>query len=194
MVLDVRIDAGLTHGRLLDHLTEGKTRFVGRLKGNAVLDRLAEPHLRRHVGRPPREGYETIIDLGPYRAESWRHAQRLILIVVDQPDPRTGQLNLLPRHFFIVTNWTAEEKDAGAVVDHYRRRGTFEDRFAEFNATVHPRLSSPGFAENEALLLLSLLAFNLSSMLRNELEASSSARSPMPGPIRPMAARTWGRT
>ena len=34
-----------------------------------------------------------------------------------------------------------------------------------------PRLSSPRFAENEALLLLSLLAFNLSSMLRNELGA-----------------------
>ena len=51
-------------------------------------------------------------------------------------------------------------------------RGTFEDRIGEFNATVHPRLSSPKFAENEALLLLSLLSFNLSSMLRNELEAS----------------------
>jgi hypothetical protein len=172
VVLDVRIDAGLTHGAILDHLTDRKTRFVGRLKSNAVLDRLAEPYLRRPVGRPPREGYETIIDLGPYRAEPWRHAQRLILTVVDQPDPRTGQLNLLPRHFFIVTNWTAEEKDAGEVVDHYRKRGTFEDRFGEFNATVHPRLSSPRLAENEALLLLSLLAFNLSSMLRNELEAS----------------------
>jgi hypothetical protein len=172
VVLDVRLDAGLTHGRVLDHLTERKTRFVGRLKSNPVLDRLAEPYLRRPVGRPPREGYETIVELGPYQAESWRHAQRLILVVVDQPDPRSGQLNLLPRHFFIVTGWAAEEKDAESVVEHYRRRGTFEDRIGEFNATVHPQLSSPRFAENEALLLLSLLSFNLSSMLRNELEAS----------------------
>jgi len=172
VVLDVRIDAGLTHGTLLDHLTEGNTRFVGRLKSNAVLDRLAQPHLTRPVGRPPREGYEKIIELGPHRAASWRHAQRLILVVVDQPDPRSGQLNLLPEYFFLVTSWTAQQKDAAAVVEHYRRRGTFEDRFGEFNATVHPRLSSPRFAENEALLLLSLLAFNLSSMLRNELEAA----------------------
>jgi hypothetical protein len=172
VVLDVRIDAGLTHGAVLDHLTDRKTRFVGRLKTNAVLDRLAEPYLRRPAGRPPREGYETIVELGPYQAEPWRHAQRLILVVVDQPDPRTGQLNLLPRHFFIVTNWTAEKKDAEAVLEHYRRRGTFEDRIGEFNATVHPQLSSPKFEENEALLLLSLLSFNLSSMLRNELEAS----------------------
>ena len=172
VVLDVRIDAGLTHGKVLDHLTERKTRFVGRLKSNPVLDRLAEPYLTRPVGRPPRGGYETIVELGPYQAESWRHAQRLILVVVDQPDPRSGQLNLLPRHFFIVTGLAAEEKDAESVVEHYRRRGTFEDRIGEFNATVHPQLSSPRFAENEALLLLSLLSFNLSSMLRNELEAS----------------------
>jgi hypothetical protein len=172
VVLDLRIDAGLTHGEVLDHLTERKARFIGRLKTNAVLDRLAEPYLRRPVGRPPRGGYETIVELGPHRAESWQYAQRLILVVVDQPDPRTGQLDLLPNYFFLVTAWKAEEKDAEAVLEHYRRRGTFEDRLGEFNATVHPRLSSPRFEENEALLLLSLLAFNLSNMLRNELEAS----------------------
>ena len=64
------------------------------------------------------------------------------------------------------------ERCGGRVGTSHRRRGTFEDRLGEFNATVHPRLSSPRFAENEALLLLSLLAFNLSSMLRNKLEAS----------------------
>ena len=87
VVLDVRIDAGLTHGTVLDHLTDRKTRFVGRLKSNTVLDRLAEPYLRRPVGRPPRDGYETIVELGPYQAEPWRHAQRLIVVVVDQPEP-----------------------------------------------------------------------------------------------------------
>ena len=50
VVLDVRIDAGLTHGAVLDHLTDRKTRFVGRLKTNAVLDRLAQ---ERDVQRQP---------------------------------------------------------------------------------------------------------------------------------------------
>ena len=45
----------------------GAHRYV-----NAVLDRLAEPYLRRPVGRPPREGYETIVELGPYQAASWQ--------------------------------------------------------------------------------------------------------------------------
>jgi len=53
---------------------------------------------------------------------------------------------------------------------HYRRRGTFEDRLGEFNAAIGPHLSSPDFAENEVTLLLALLAFNLASMLRSELE------------------------
>ena len=53
---------------------------------------------------------------------------------------------------------------------HYRRRGTFEDRLGEFQQAMGPHLSSAEFADNEATLLLSLLAFNLSSLLRIELE------------------------
>jgi len=36
--------------------------------------------------------------------------------------------------------------------------------------------SSPEFVENETTMLLSLLAFNLSTMLRNELEAVTGNR------------------
>ena len=82
----------------------------------------------------------------------------------------TGQLNLLPDYFFLVTNRPVEEISGEASLAHYRRRGTFEDRLGEFNATVGPRLSSPEFEENEATLLLALLAFNLASLLRGELE------------------------
>ena len=169
-VLDLRMDAGFTHGYLMDALTDRGVRFIGRLKANAVLDRLAEPHLKRPVGRPPSEGYEFVVELGMHQAESWRHPQRLLLVVVDQPDPRTGQLNLLPDYFFLVTNREVEERSGEASLEHYRRRGTFEDRLGEFNAAIGPRLSSPDFAENEATLLLALLAFNLASMLRCELE------------------------
>jgi hypothetical protein len=169
-VLDVRLDAGLTHGCVMDQLTLDGVRFLGRLKSNAVLDRLAEPYLTRPAGRPPKEGYEFAIELGYYQAESWKLPQRLILVVVDCPDPRTGQLALFPRYFFIVTNWKPSELSAWDAVTHYRRRGTFEDRLGEFNQAIKPRFSSPEFRENEAALLLSLLAFNLTSMLRSEVE------------------------
>ncbi|MFN8575133.1 MAG: IS1380 family transposase [Gemmatimonadaceae bacterium] len=174
-VLDFRIDAGYTDGETLDFLTDEKLRFLGRLKSNPVLDRLAEPHLSRPVGRPPKGGYEDVIELGLHRAESWKHPQRLLLVIVDRPDPKTGQLNLLPDYFFLVVGWKKEELDGPAALAHYRQRGTFEDRIGEFQQAIGPHLSHDDFAANEALLRLSLLAFNLASALRIEYEASAGS-------------------
>lgn len=174
-VLDFRIDAGYTDGATLDFLTDEKLRFLGRIKSNAVLERLAAPHLWRPVGRPPLEGYERVVELGAYQAESWQHAQRLLLVVVDQPDPKTGQLNLLPNYFFLVVGWKQDELDGEAALAHYRERGTFEDRIGEFQQAIGPRLSHDDFAANEALLRLSLLAFNLASTLRIEYEATAGS-------------------
>lgn len=174
--VDVRLDAGYTVEKVLDTLTDDGIRFIGRLKKNDVLERLAQPFLKRPIGRPPSEGYEKVIELGQYKAKTWRHSQRLILVVVDQPDPKTGQLELFPRHFFLVTNWTTAERPGSRdLLAHYRRRGTFEDRLGELSQAITPHLSSPGFAENEMNLMLSLLAYNLLSILRGELESGSKA-------------------
>jgi hypothetical protein len=169
-VIDFRLDAAFTIGSVMDGLYEDGIRFLGRLKTNNVLEQLARPHIYRPPGRPPAEGYEYTVELGSYQAESWRHAQRVVLVIVDKPDPKTGQLELFPNHFFIVTNWTKEERSAEEILAHYRRRGTFEDRIGELSQAISVRLSSPKFQENEATLLLSLLAFNLASILRGELE------------------------
>jgi len=171
-VVDFRIDAGYTDGATLDFLTDEKLRFLGRLKSNPVLDRLAAPHVWRPVGRPPKGGYEEVIELGMHQTESWKHPQRLLLVIIDRPDPKTGQLNLLPDYFFLVVGWKAEELDGPAALAHYRQRGTFEDRLGEFQQAIRPHLSHDDFQANEALLRLSLLAFNLASTLRIEYEAA----------------------
>jgi hypothetical protein len=169
-VVDLRIDAGYVHGAVLDALTARKLRFLGRIKANPVLDQRAAPHLTRPVGRPPQEGYEKLVELGPYQAESWKHPQRLVLVVVDRPDPKTGQLNLLPNYFFLIVGWSQEELSAEEALAHYRQRGTFEDRLGEFQQAIGPHLSHADFRENEAVLRLALLAFNLASALRIEYE------------------------
>lgn len=169
--LDVRMDAGFTIGAVLDPLTDDGVRFIGRLRSNSVLERMASPHLLRPVGRPPKEGYEKTVELGDYQAADWRHAQRVILVVVDKPDPKTGQLEFLPRHFFLVTSWGRRKRSPGELLEHYRRRGTFEDRLGELSQSISPRLSSPRFVENEVHFLLSLFAHNLLSILRGELES-----------------------
>lgn len=173
--VDLRLDAGFMSGNILDALTDDGIHFLGRLKTNARLQRLSEPHLTRPVGRPPTEGYEKIVELGSYKAESWRHAQRLILVVVDRPDPKTGQLELFPRSFFLVTNWKQSERSGQELLAHYRQRGTFEDRLGELSEAIGPRLSSPRFQENEVHLLLSLLSHNLLSILRGEFESDTGS-------------------
>ncbi len=168
--VEYRLDAGYTSGKIMDGLSVRSRRFVGRLKSNAKLDKLAAEHLKRPSGRPPTQGYEKVVELGGHRADSWAFAQRLILVVVDKPDIETGQLNLLPRYFFLVTNWSKEARTGQQLLAHYRRRGTFEDRLGEFNNAIGVHLSSPGFKENEVTMLMAMLAFNLTSICRNELE------------------------
>lgn len=162
-------------GRVMDGLCDDKIHFVGRLASNPVLQRMAEPHLQRPVGRPPAEGYEYVVELGMHHAEGWKYAQRLLLVVVDCPDSKTGQLSLWPDHFFLVTNRTLEDRSGEELLDHYRGRGTFEDRIAEIKNAVRPALSSPRFEENEATLLLALLAHNLLGMARGLLEQQSGS-------------------
>ncbi len=134
------------------------------------MDALAVEHLFRPVGRPPEGGYKYTVELGDYHTDSWKHSQRLILVVVDRPDPQSDQLELLPRYFFVVTNWHEDHRSAEALLAHYRPRGTFEDRLADFNAAIGAHLSSQPFKANEATMLLGLPSFNLSSICRNELE------------------------
>lgn len=170
-IVDVRIDAGFTVGAVLDGLSDDGIRFLGRLKTNTALDGLARAHVTRPVGRPPAEGYEYTVELGMYKARPWRHEQRLVLCVVDKPDPKTGQLYLAPHAFFLVTSWPEDEMSGDELLEHYRDRGTFEDRLSEVASAIAPRLSSPSLASNETTLLLGLLAFNLANIIRSELEA-----------------------
>ena len=171
--LDVRMDAGLVEGRTLDAIDDEAVRFVGRVKNNARLNKLAAPYLKRPPGRPTSEGDEFAVEVGPYQAESWTRPYRLVLVVIDLPDPKTGMRNLVPHPFFLITNWDARRMSAWELVEHYRNRGTFEDRLGEFNACVTGGLPARSFETNEANLLLKLLAFNLASVVRGELEAAS---------------------
>ena len=55
--------------------------------------------ITRRPGRPPAGGYEEVIELGRYRAEGWEYSQRLLLVIVDKPDPRTGVITSYSIHY-----------------------------------------------------------------------------------------------
>ncbi len=173
--LDTRFDAGLACGTVMDGLKDDGTRFVARLRNNARLDAMALPYLTRPAGRPPAEGYQRVIEMGSYQAPDWRHSFRLVLVIVDAPDPVTGCLQLFPNHFFLITSWEENAMLAEALLEHYRGRGTFEDRFSELNRALNLHLSCHAFDRNESTLLLHLLAFNLANVLRAELERATGS-------------------
>ncbi len=168
----VRFDAGFTDNTTLSALEERGIPYVGRLRGNPALDRLAAPHLKRPVGRPPKEPREWAIE-ARYQAGSWATDRRLILVVRERPD------DLFLDHFWLVTSLAPGDYSAEAVLALYRRRGKAEGHMGELKDVLVPRLSATSrgaatgeevFARNEAWLLLHLLAYEAIHALRVPLE------------------------
>jgi hypothetical protein len=183
VTVSVRGDAGFPEPKLLEGLESRKTKYVFRIKNNAVLDRLAEPYLSRPPGRPPREPRTWFHELS-YQAESWSQPRRVVLVVQE----RAGELFL--HHFWLLTNWTERQVSGEALLERYRKRGTAEGHFGELMDVLAPALSSTvrqkghyrgqvparrteagdPFGANEAKLLLSCLAYNLAHTARLLLE------------------------
>ncbi len=182
-VSDVRGDAGFPDEELLAGLEQRRKPYVFRLKSNARLQQLIEPSLMRPPGRPPAAPRLWLYEF-EYQAERWSQPRRVVGVVREVP----GELFL--DSFFLVTSWTIEQKDAAALLEHYRRRGTFESHLGEFKDAFDPALSSSprvkshyrgqepqrryasrdAFACNGALLLLHALAFNLANVARVGLQ------------------------
>ncbi len=173
----LRMDAGFPENELLATLEDEGVRYVARLRGNARLERLAAPYLKRPPGHPPAEGRIWTHEL-TYAAGRWDHARRVVLVMLERSDEQ-GELFL--DHFFLLTNASTEEVDGPALLERYRARGEAEREFGDWKSTLALALSSAprpkkhyrgrsvatpepdtdSFGANEARLLLSLIAANL---------------------------------
>jgi Transposase DDE domain group 1 len=185
-VAAVRIDAGFPEENILSALESRRTPYVARVKNNAVLNRMAEPFLKRPVGRPPKEPriwfYEQT-----YQAKPWSHPRRVVLVTLERP----GQLFL--DHFWLITNWSVEQMDGLALLEMYRERGTAQGHMGELMDVLRPALSSSArpkshyrgqkvdppartidaFARNEVILLLNALAYNIAHAGRVLMETAT---------------------
>jgi len=175
VVAAVRVDAGMPEDKLLSALEERRTPYVARVKNNAALDRLAEPLLKRPPGRRPNEERVWFHEM-TYAAKSWSRERRVVLVVLDRP----GELYL--HHFWLITNWSAEQITGEALLEHYRTRGCAEGYMGELMNVLQPALSSSprsatnpcdSFEINEATLLLNALAYNVMDLLRRMMETST---------------------
>jgi hypothetical protein len=147
---------------------------------------MAAPYLSRPPGRPPAEPRTWCYELD-YRADPWSRQRRVVLVVMERAE------KFFLHHFWLVTSWTPEEKDARALLDLYRQRGTAEGHMGELMSVLDPALSSaprakshyrgrpleaslvPGdsFANNEVRLLLNVLAYNLVHAARVLMEKAT---------------------
>jgi hypothetical protein len=185
-VAAARIDAGFPEENLLYAMENRGTPYLARVRNNAVLDRMAEPLLKRPVGRPPTEPRTWFHEM-TYRAESWSRERRVVLVVLERPD------ELFLHHFWIITNWTVEQMNGEALLEHYRERGSAENHMGELMDVFDPALSSSprtksqyrghriedaappcdSFAHNETTLLLNALAYNIAHVARVLIEAAT---------------------
>ncbi|MEO7327996.1 MAG: IS1380 family transposase [Minicystis sp.] len=186
-VAAVRIDAGFPEENFLGALEGRGTPYVARVKNNAVLNRMAEPFLKRPVGRPPLEPRMWFHE-HMYQAKSWSRPRRVILVTIEHP----GQLFL--DHFWLITNWSTTQMDGPALLEMYRKRGTAEGHMGELMDVLRPALSSSprpkshyrgaklpphaspidAFAHNEVILLLNALAYNIAHAGRVLMETATT--------------------
>jgi hypothetical protein len=177
----VRGDAGFPGDDLLVPLEERNRCYVFRFKKHSPLigpaqDRLN--HFLKDLRERPDEVQEEEFRCYEmrYQADEWNRSRRVVMVIV-APEP--GEL--IPRYFFLVTNFSAGTMHGKLLVDLYRGRGNYEDLLGQFMSTLTPQLSSTtrskshyrgqapqqrygsrdAFATNQAILSLNVLAFNL---------------------------------
>ena len=183
--VSVRIDAGMPSDPLLSALESEHTHYVARLCNNAVLDRMAQPYLRRPPGRRPAIPRMWLYE-ERYGAQSWSRDRRVVLVVLERED------ELLLQHFWLLTSWRPDKVPADKVLARYRRRGVAEGHLGEFKDVLGLKLSSsprgprsedwrskfigpvrpcddPFFRANDAMLQLCALAYNAMHALRRLL-------------------------
>jgi hypothetical protein len=185
-VAAVRMDAGFPEEGLLGSLEGRRTAYVARIKTNEVLERLAEPYLKRPVGRRTIEPRTWLYEL-TYQAETWERSRRIVLVVQERPD------ELFLHHFFLVTNYAIDQMSGEQLLEFYRQRGNAENFIGELKSVLDPALSSAvrtkchyrgevprrryesvhSFAVNEARFLLNALAFNILHGVRQLLAAAT---------------------
>jgi hypothetical protein len=185
-VAALRIDAGFPEEELLSLLEKRQTPYVARVKNNPALDKMALPFLNRPVGRPPNEPRTWLYEMS-YQAESWSKPRRVVLVVLEREE------ELFLHHFWLITNWQPSQMDGAALLDMYRQRGTAEGHMGELMSVLEPALSSSprpkshyrgrvpekrfpsgdSFEQNEVILLLNVLAYQVAHAARVLLETAT---------------------
>ena len=120
----LRADAGFPEPHLLETLEEEGFLYVARLKTNAALERLAAPYLA--LPRDPGGEERVWTHELQYRAGSWTHPRRVVLVIVERV---REQGELFRDHFFLLSNASVRNE---AVISNIAHTGLSETAFLMF--------------------------------------------------------------
>ncbi|GAA0616044.1 IS1380-like element ISEcp1 family transposase [Virgibacillus siamensis] len=155
----LRGDSGFAVPDLYECCEAESVYYVIRLKSNPNLQRLAEEYCPSTAPSDVTKS-ECYYEETEYKAQSWSRSRKVII----QSVRPAGELFFT--HSFFVTNL----KDVflpKAIVRSYQKRGTMENYIKEAKDGFNlDRMSSHSFQANEARMMLSLLAYNLTNWMR----------------------------
>lgn len=172
--LRVRLDGGFAGPQMFDFLEAEGVEYVIAMAGNTVLDRLAEPAMKRARAASKKSGQtEHVYTECRYAAKSWGVKRRVIIkaemVRLEDRAPRDN-----PR--YVVTNLTAGPKHLYENV--YCQRGEIENRIKELHHGLEiDRTSCTRFWANQLRVLLTAAAYVLMQELRSAAAGTACARA-----------------
>ena len=171
-----RGDAAFAGPDLYEFCEKKRITYFIRLPSNNSLKRHILPHLKRPVGRPPKEGVQVRVIEFHYQAKKWNKARRVVCKI------EWHVCELFPRVGFIVTNSNLEVEQ---VITIYNSRAEIENRIKEGKNTLRwDKTSCHRFAANQARLLVGCVAYNLLHMIRDTAFWGQSVRPSIDSIIR----------
>lgn len=155
----VRGDSGFATPEVYDTCEANNSYYVIRLKANGNLEKLAESYVlvdEDHAWDKREVHYYS----AAYQAKSWPKERRICI----KSTREAGEL--LFRHEYVVTNFS-ENHSAQTMFNLYQKRGTMENFIKEAkNGFYFDKTDSPGFLENHARMMVSLLAYNIVNFMK----------------------------
>jgi hypothetical protein len=172
--LRVRLDGGYAAPEMFEFLEAQHVEYVVAMASNAVLNRLAEPKMKRaRTLSTQTQHTEHVYGECRYAAGSWAHQRRVIIkaevVRAQDREPRDN-----PR--YVVTNLKTSPQHIYENV--YCQRGEIENRIKELHHGLElDRTSCTGFWANQLRVLLTAAAYVLMQELRAAAAGTTCARA-----------------
>jgi hypothetical protein len=173
--LRVRLDGGFAGPEMFDFLEAEGVEYVVAMASNQVLDRFAEPLMKRARALSQKTGQtEHFYGECRYAAGTWHKRQRRVIIKaevvrLEGREPRDNQR-------YVVTNLRAGPKHIYEKI--YCQRGEIENRIKELHHGLEiDRTSCTRFWANQLRVLLTAAAYVLMQELRGAAAGTECARA-----------------